>query len=144
MILMDTGPLVAFFDASDHYHDFCIDILKGLTDPLLTTWPVVTEAFFLLDFSWKAQDALWEFMLRGGLEIGGLSEKALMRCRTLVEKYQDLPMDLADGTLVVLGEELKLNRVFTLDHRHFQIYRPLHVKRFELLPAQITTTSRLK
>jgi uncharacterized protein len=144
MILIDTGPLVAFFDTSDRYHDFCIDILEGLTDPLLTTWPVVTEAFFLLDFAWKAQEALWEFMVRGGLDIRGLSGKALMRCRTLMEKYQDLPMDLADGTLVVLGEELKLNRVFTLDHKHFQIYRPLHVKRFELLPAQITKTSRLK
>jgi uncharacterized protein len=144
MILIDTGPLVAFFDASDRYHDFCIDILKDLADPLLTTWPVVTEAFFLLDFSWKAQDALWEFMLRGGLEIGGLSEKALMRCQTMMEKYKDLPMDLADGTLVVLGEELKLNRVFTLDHKHFQIYRPLHVKRFELLPAQGIRTGRLK
>jgi uncharacterized protein len=144
MILIDTGPLVAFFDASDRYHDFCIDILEGLTDPLLTTWPVVTEAFFLLDFAWKAQEALWEFMLRGGLDMRDLSGKALMRCRALMEKYQDLPMDLADGTLVVLGEELKLNRVFTLDHRHFQIYRPLHVKRFELLPAQVIKTSRLK
>jgi len=144
MILIDTGPLVAFFDASDRYHDFCIDILKGLTDPLLTTWPVVTEAFFLLDFSWKAQDALWEFMLRGGLEIGGLSEEALVRCRALMKKYQDLPMELADGTLVVLGEELKLHRIFTLDHRHFQFYRPLHVKRFELLPAQVIKTIHLK
>jgi len=76
-------------------------------------------------------------MLRGGLEIGGPSEKALLRCRTLMEKYQELPMDLADGTLVVLGEELKLNQVFTLDHKHFQIYRPLHKKRFELLPADL-------
>jgi predicted nucleic acid-binding protein len=59
-----------------------------------------------------------------------------------MEKYQDLPMDLADGTLVVLGEELKLNRVFTLDHKHFQIYRPLHVKRFELLPADLNKTRR--
>jgi uncharacterized protein len=118
--------------------------VKTIMRPLITTWPVVTEAFFLLDFAWKAQEALWEFMVRGGLDIRGLSGKAPMRCRTLMEKYQDLPIDLADGTLVVLGEELKLKRVFTLDHRHFQIYRPLHVRRFELLPARITKTSRLK
>ena len=142
MILIDTGPLVAFFDVSDRYHKYCIDILKDLTDSLLTTWPVVTEAFFLLDFSWKAQDSLWEFILRGGLEIRGLSEKTFERCRTLMEKYQDLPMDLADGSLVVLGEELKLRRVFTLDHKHFQIYRPMHVKRFELLPAQLAKSKR--
>ena len=144
MILIDTGPLVAFFDASDHFHKICIDILKDVAEPLVTTWPVVTEAFFLLDFSWKAQGAFWKFMLRGGLEIRGLPEKALVRCRILMEKYQDLPMDLAEATLVVLGEELKIPKIFTLDHKHFHIYRPLQVKRFELLPADLDKTRRIK
>jgi predicted nucleic acid-binding protein len=144
MILIDTGPLVAFFDASDRYHDLCIDILRDLTDPLLTTWPVITEALFLLDFSWKAQEALWEFVLRGGLEIRDLSEKALVRCRTLMGKYRDIPMDLADATLVASGEELKLHRIFTLDHKDFQIYRPLQAKRFELLPADVPKSRRIR
>lgn len=56
MILIDTGPFVAFFDASDQYHKSCLDILKELDGPLVTTWPVVTETFYLLNFSWKAQD----------------------------------------------------------------------------------------
>lgn len=144
MILIDTGPLVAFFDASDRYHGFCVDILRDLTDPLLTTWPVITEALFLLNFSWKAQDAFWEFLLRGGLEIRELSEKALVRCRILMEKYRDLPMDLADATLVALGEELKLHRIFTLDHKDFTIYRPLQARRFELLPAELPKSRQIR
>ena len=54
-----------------------------------------------------------------------------------MEKYADLPMDLADGTLIVLAESKKAKKVFTLDHKDFQIYRPVHIKRFTLLPSRI-------
>jgi len=87
VILIDTGPLVAFFDASDHYHATCLEILRDLKGPLVTVWPVVTEAFYLLNFSWKAQDNLWEFLVRGGLEITDLGQSAVARCRALMKKY---------------------------------------------------------
>jgi predicted nucleic acid-binding protein len=51
-----------------------------------------------------------------------------------MRKYQDLPMDLADATLVVLGEDLGTEQVFTLDRRGFSTYR-LHGKSpFHLIP----------
>ena len=137
MILLDTGPIVAFFDASDGYHKICVDLLKKVKEPLITTWPVLTESFYLLGFSWKAQDNLWEFIMRGGVEILSLDDKQQARCRQLMEKYADLPMDLADGTLVVLAESINVKKVFTLDHKDFQIYKPSHVKSLKLLPSRI-------
>ncbi len=137
MILLDTGPIVAFFDSSDGYHKICVDLLKSVNEPLVTTWPVLTESFYLLGFSWKAQDNLWEFITRGGIEILSLDDMQQVRCRQLMEKYADLPMDLADGTLVVLAESKRVKKVFTLDHRDFQVYRPKHAKRFTLLPSRI-------
>lgn len=137
MILIDTGPIVAFFDTSDNYHTLSIDTLKGIKEPLVTTWSVLTEAFYLLGFSWKAQDNLWEFIIRGGLEVWPLHTRLQARCRKLMEKYRDLPMDLADGTLVVLAEYKKIRKVFTLDHKDFNVYRPAHTKKFELLPPRL-------
>jgi len=138
MILIDTGPLVAFFDASDNYHRTCLDILKGLDAPLHTVWPVLTEAFYLLNFSWKAQDNLWEFIARGGLEIADMQSGAAERCRTLMSKYKDLPMDFADAALVAAAETRKIKSIFTLDHKDFSVYRPSHVKRLELIPRQLS------
>jgi predicted nucleic acid-binding protein len=46
MILLDTGPIVALFDSSDGYHKICIDLLKSVKEPLITTWPVLTELFY--------------------------------------------------------------------------------------------------
>jgi predicted nucleic acid-binding protein len=137
MILLDTGPIVAFFDASDHYHLACIELLKTVNEPLVTTWPVLTEAFYLLGFSWKAQDNLWEFILRGGVDILSLNDSQQDRCRQLMEKYSDLPMDLADGTLVVLAESQKIKKVFTLDHKDFKMFKPKQIKYFTLLPDRI-------
>ena len=137
MILLDTGPIVAFFDASDHYHNTCIELLKTVNELLVTTWPVITEAFYLLGFSWKAQDNLWEFILRGGVDIMSLTDSQQGRCRQLMEKYKDLPMDLAAGTLVVHAESQKIKKVFTLDHTDFKIYKPARIRYFSLIPSKI-------
>ena len=137
MILLDTGPIVAFFDASDNYHSFCLDILEKIEKPLITTWPVSIEAFYLLGFSWRAQDNLWEFIMRGGLEILSLDSRMQARCRELMDKYKDLPMDLADGSLVAIAELNNIQQVFTLDHKDFTVYRLKPRRKFKLMPPRI-------
>jgi len=136
MILVDTGPLVALFDASDDYHEICLDALKGLDSALLTVWPVLTEAFYLLNFSWKAQDNLWEFLGRGAIEIVHPGSAEMERCRVLMSKYRDLPMDMADAVLVSVAETKRINTIFTLDHKDFAVYKPLHTRRFKLIPQR--------
>lgn len=137
MILIDTGPIVALFDASDNHHRLCAETLKEIEEPLVTTWAVLTEAFYLLGFSWKAQDNLWESIIRGSMTIMPLDGKTQMRCRELMEKYNDLPMDLADASLVGIAESLEVAAVFTLDRRDFSIYRPAHTKSFSLIPSSL-------
>ena len=114
-MLIDTGPIVALFDASDNYHNHCVETLKKIDETFETAWAVLTESFYLLGFSWKAQDNLWEFILRDGIEIIPLDEKLRTRCRALMKQYRDLPMDLADATLVSVAESHKIADIFTLE-----------------------------
>ena len=138
MIILDTGPIVAFFDRDDHYHSRSVEILKKIKEPLITTWPVITEAFYLLNFSWQVQGDLWEFIQRGGVTIGPLESETFHRCRELMAKYHDLPIDLADATLVALGEKMRISKIFTFDHKDFQVYKPRHRRRFSLIPASLS------
>lgn len=137
MILIDTGPIVALFDKDDRYHALCIEILKEIREPLVATWPVLTECFYLLNFSWEVQDSLWLFIQRGGMEIYPLEKELLIRCHELMKQYHDLPMDLADATLVALADVLGVSKVFTLDHKDFSIYRFKQKRRFTIIPSKI-------
>ena len=137
MILLDTGPVVALFDKDDQHHNLCLETLKRIHEPLLTTWPVITECFCLLDFSPAVQESLWLFIERGGLEIFPLEKEHYPRCRDLIGRYKDLPMDLADATLVALADALAISRVFTLDHKDFSIYRFKQTRRFTLIPPKL-------
>jgi predicted nucleic acid-binding protein len=135
-VLVDTGPLVALLDRSDPWHSVCRETLSSLEEPLATVWPVVTEAMYLLRSYWQAQSGLWEMIESGAVEILPLGAGDIPRMRELMRKYRDLPMDLADAALVCVAERERLRRIFTIDRRDFQIYRPLRIGRFVVLPGR--------
>lgn len=103
---------------------------------MLVTWPVFTEAMYLLGDAggWKAQRALWLLLTRGDIEIIELTRDTVDRSRSLMEKYSDTPMSLADATLVAVAEHLGLQRIFTLDS-DFDVYRFRGRRRFERIPG---------
>jgi len=136
MILVDAGPLIALIHKDDNQHQRCREAFAALNEPLGTVWPVVTGAMHLLSFSWQAQDALWEMIDAGALEILPLALEDFSRMRELMRIYRDLPMDLTDAALVRVAQRERLRRIFTLDRRDFQIYRPSRIGRFVILPSR--------
>lgn len=123
MILVDTGPLVALFDPKDPHHQRCRRIRRKVRESILTTMPVLTEAFHLLQPDSVGADRLREFILRDGMEIWFVDRDGLARMFELMHAYADHPMDLADASLVVAAERLGTRKVFTIDRRDFQAYR---------------------
>jgi uncharacterized protein len=108
--------------------------LSSIRRPLCTVWPVITEAMYLLDFSWRAQDAVWDMLEEGRVSLFSLDTADVRRMRELMRKYRDLPMDMADAALVAVAEREGITRVFTLDRRDFEVYRPAKIGRFSLVP----------
>jgi predicted nucleic acid-binding protein len=135
MILTDAGPLIAILDRGDADHARCVAALDRLAGPLVTTWPAFTEAIYLLGAraGWPAQQCLWRLLLRDDLQVASLSPPVLRRAYDLMNKYRDLPMDLADATLVALAETLGTTRIFTLD-ADFRAYRLHGRKAFDIIP----------
>ncbi|MDL1958427.1 MAG: PIN domain-containing protein [Deltaproteobacteria bacterium] len=131
-ILIDSGPLIALFDASDKYHSAAVDFLKANRYPLVTTIASVTETLHLLDFHRNAQLDFLEWICRGGVEIHPIENDAIERIKQLIEKYSDLPMDFADSCLVYLAEKLQLNTIVTVD-RDFTIYRIKGRRKFKTI-----------
>jgi predicted nucleic acid-binding protein len=131
-ILVDSGPLIALFDASDKYHNEAIHFIKNNKYPLVTTIASITETLHLLDFNRNAQIDFLEWVYKGAVEIHNIENNAFQRLKELTEKYRDLPMDFADSCLVYLAEQLKLNTIATID-RDFTIYRIQGRKKFKII-----------
>jgi len=123
VIVVDAGPLVALVDADDQFHQKCVATLKELREPLVTVWPPVTEAMYLLSDLPRAQEALWEMLARGVLRFLQLDITDVPRMRELMRKYADRPMDLADAALVRVAEREGIRKIFTVDRKDFSVYR---------------------
>ncbi len=134
MILVDAGPLVALADRTDADHAACVRALQLMREPLATVWPALTEAVYLVQRWPKAQSELLHLVEDGRLRILPVGREDMPRIRALMEKYRDLPMDLADAALVRVAERERLRTVFTIDRRGFSIYRPQGLGKFRIVP----------
>ena len=134
MVLVDAGPLVALVNRNDSHHEECRSALLRIRQPLATAWPPFTEAMYLVRDSLRAQNSLWEMVSTEAVNMLQLASSDCSRMRELMVRYSDLPMDLADAALVRLAERERIRRIFTIDRRDFQVYRPKGVGRFEILP----------
>ncbi len=135
MTLTDTGPLVALINKGDAWHTPCQQALPRLSVPLISTWPCVTEAMYLLGRvgGYRYQMALWGLWAAQKLIIHELSLPEVARMQALMDTYRDAPMDLADASVVAAAETLSVRRVFTLD-RHFYAYRTQDGEALEVVP----------
>jgi predicted nucleic acid-binding protein len=125
---------VAFLSKDDHHHDRVMEVFPLIREPMLTVWPVIAEVMYLLRTSLQAQEGIWEFLEADALLIADLAAEQRTRMRHLMRKYRDLPMDLADAGLVAVAERERISRIFTLDRRNFEVYRPTGIRRFDIIP----------
>ena len=135
MVIADSGFWVALINRKDHFHAAARDVLAGLTDGLITTWPVLTEAahIVLTRMGTTAQSRLMDFYLSGGTAVFDLNRDHAIRMQRLMADYADLPMYLADASLVVLAEHLNDGRILSTDQRDFKTYRWKNRKPFKNL-----------
>jgi len=120
--IVDTGPLVAFFDRAERHHRWVVDRVGQLEAPLLVCEPVLTEAIYLLARYTRARDALFALLQNGALSVAFQIEEHADALRKLLQKYQDTPMSLADACVVRMAEIHERHAVLTLDS-DFLVYR---------------------
>ncbi len=142
MIIVDTGPFVALFDKDDQHHGLCKKTLREIKEPLITNCAVLTETMYLLSFSLKAQELFLDYLQMAGIVSRNIDFEFIPRVRQLLHKYEDLPIDFTDASLVALAEAENIRTIFTLDRRHFSVYAPKHVGRFSLIPSVVKKQNR--
>jgi predicted nucleic acid-binding protein len=120
--VIDTGPLVAYVNGRDRWHRWAVEQMSALRPPLVTCEPVLTEACFLIQRAGGRPADLVAKVRQGVLDIGLDVAGEATAIESLMQRYADTPMSLADACLVRLTELLVDCRLFTLDS-DFEHYR---------------------
>ena len=125
MILMDTGAWLALADRGDAYHARCREFFRHNREPLMTTYPVLVECVHLMFSRIGVEKTLLWLEALGTQGVGVFVMRAdhLPRLNALMRQYADLPMDLADASLVLLAEEIGEGRIVSTDERDFHTFR---------------------
>jgi hypothetical protein len=137
MVIADAGYFVALADRGDRFHAATKTASADLREPLITTWPVATEAAHLLLKRLGATQLLkfLESYSARLFDIFDLGREHAPRLQKLLRDYADLPMDLADASLVVLAEHPDDGRILSADLRDFRAYRWKNRRPFKNLLA---------
>jgi hypothetical protein len=131
---VDTGPIVAILSESDEHHEACVEQLHQIRCPLLTCWPVITEAAWLLRAYPQAVRKLLSSFHGRPFEIAPLGETDLPGIAAVLAKYEGLRIQLADASLVHLANREGIDIIFTLDRRDFSVLRLARGKKPRLIP----------
>ena len=126
MILADSGFWVALGNRRDRHHFAAQAALERWSkEGFVSTWQVLTEVTHLLASRANPDQAVAFVgaIAKGACEIPEPPTDALRRAHDLMKHYRDLPMDLADASLVILAEEIGDGRILSTDLRDFRGYR---------------------
>jgi len=122
--IIDSGPLIALFDKNDKYHSIVLHFLKGFDGEFITTWSVITEVSHMLDFNLKVQIDFLKWVELGALHIYNIEQDELSHIIKMMSKYTNVPMDLADSTLMYIAQKENIPNIVSIDS-DFDIYRTL-------------------
>ena len=136
MIIADTSGLLALFNRREPAHDAVRTIVEAESDPLVVSPFVVAELDSLVGdrLGVEAELLVLEELAGGAYDLPACDGDDLRTAASLVRRYADLHLGVADASLIVLAARYRTRTVLTLDHRHFAALRPLDGGRFTLVP----------
>jgi predicted nucleic acid-binding protein len=134
-VLIDTGPIVAILCREDAEHQRCVEHLTTLDAELYTSWPVISEAVFLLDRRPDRVNSLLQMLITRAIRCVnlGTEEEVTPWLIHFYERFGEHAPDLADAALMYLAERDHVRRIFTLDLVDFSIYRTADNRALEII-----------
>ncbi|MEV4540430.1 type II toxin-antitoxin system VapC family toxin [Micromonospora echinaurantiaca] len=129
-VIVDTGPLVALINNNDEHHAACAEWLETILArrrTLVIPMPIVTEVCYLLaKTAGSGLEAMFlEELARtpAHFSLFTLGRSDFARMASLIRKYADLPLGIADAAVVVTAERFNTTEIATIDHRMAKVVK---------------------
>jgi predicted nucleic acid-binding protein len=138
-MVLDTSGLLAAIDSAQSRHAGARQALEQSGGPYLISPFVLAELDYLLAtrVGRTQQLALLKEVERGVYRLEPFSTSDVAQAKTVLERYEDLDLGLADASNVVLANKYSTHDILTLDDPHFRAVLGPDQKPFRLLPADL-------
>ena len=135
-MIVDTSALLAFFNTDEPDHQAVSAVFGEATEPLAVSPYVIAELDYLVAsrLGVAAELAVLRELTGGAWDLPAIDVEEIVKARTVIERYADQTIGVADASNVILAERYRTRTIVTLDHRHFDVLRPLNGGRFRILP----------
>jgi len=136
LILVDTDAVLQMVSSTAQRHDDVMRVVEELSGPFLLSPFVLAELDYMLGnrHGQGAQLALLSEVVEGAYELAEFGRSDVEQAETVMRRYADLQVGLADASIVVLAERHGSSDVLTFDRRHFRAMRGPGGRPFRLLP----------
>ena len=137
MIVLDTGGLLAWIDASQRLHGAVAEAMNDVAPPYLLSPFVLAELDYLVAsrVGRNEEHALLEEIEGGAYDVVTFTNEDVGRARRVITRFEDLQIGLADASIVVIAERYRTHDILTLDERHFRVLTGSDRRPFRLLPT---------
>ena len=122
--IIDSGPIIALFDKDDKYHKKTLEFMHSFDGKLISTWAVITEVTHMLSFNLTVQLNFLKWVEMEAITIYQIEQSELTAMIKMMQKYSDIPMDLADSTLMYVAQKENIKDIISIDG-DFDIYRTI-------------------
>jgi predicted nucleic acid-binding protein len=135
-VIVDTSALLAYFDSNEPDHQAVIEAIEGTDERLVVSPYVVAELAYLVAtrVGVDAELAVLRELSGGAWEVAAFGIPKLESAITVIRRYRDQQVGVADASNVVLADQYRTRTIATLDRRHFEVLRPISGGRFTVLP----------
>ena len=106
-VLVNTGPIVAFLNGRDRYHEWSKETFAEIEAPVMSCEAVLSEACFLLRTARGGSEAVLKLVDRGLVRLPFRLEAETGPIRRLLSRYSSVPMSLV---LLTLDRDFKVYR----------------------------------
>ncbi len=133
-VIADTGAIIALLDEDDKHHKAIVQVAQSFD--LLIPVTILPEVDYLVT-KYLGEAVVRSFLdttIEGSFIYLPIEIDDICRTTEIMTRYSDIPIGFVDASLVALAEKHNIQKILTLDRRHFNIIRPEGINYLELLP----------
>ncbi|HJX02172.1 MAG TPA: PIN domain-containing protein [Candidatus Humimicrobiaceae bacterium] len=132
---MDTSAVIGLMDKNYKKHEYLKTIFTKKDNLYILPSTAIGEISYMLNsrFGNKVELIFLEEIVRTNFQLELLKDMDIIRIIEILKKYDTLNIGYVDASIVAIAERLKINKILTLDRKHFEIVIPRGFDRFDIL-----------